>query len=173
MSTTSARVESNLASVLETLLKLGFALGGIFSLAVGVWMLAAPANWYDVFPAGIPDTGPMNAHFIRDLGGWYMAGGVLLLFALTSPRRYGGVALIVTLVSYGAHAATHISDLITNRLPASHWLIDTLLVFMPVIAWVVLLWVWWTLQGERHPELSRRAEPLEEEPDLPESSSAM
>jgi hypothetical protein len=162
MSTATAPTERNLVSVLETLLKLGFALGGIFSLAVGVWMLAAPENWYEVFPAGIPDTGALNAHFVRDLGGWYMAGGVLLLFALTSPKRYGGVALIVTIVSYGAHAATHISDLVTQRLPASHWLIDTLLVFMPVIAWLVLLWVWWTLQGERHPELSRRADHLEE-----------
>lgn len=163
MSTATVPTERNLVSVLETLLKLGFAIGGIFSLSIGVWMLAAPANWYEVFPAGIPDTGPLNAHFVRDLGGWYTAGGVLLLFALSNARRYGGVALIVTLVSYGAHAATHISDLVAHRLPASHWLIDTLLVFMPVLAWLVLLWVWWTLQGERHPELSRRVEHVEEE----------
>ncbi|MBW3588956.1 MAG: hypothetical protein KY429_06030 [Actinobacteria bacterium] len=156
MSTTATEAQSDLASVLEKLLKLGFGIGGIMSLAVGAWMVAAPANWFEVFPGAIGDTGVLNEHFVRDLGGWYLAGGILFLFALTNPVRFGGVALVVTLVSYASHAATHIGDLLTGRLPGSHWIIDTPLVFAPVLALVVLLWVWWTLQGQRHPVTHRR-----------------
>ncbi len=156
MSTITSEAERDLASVLEKLLKLGFGVGGAVSLAVGAWMLAAPANWFEVFPGAVGDTGALNEHFVRDLGGWYLAGGILFLFALTNPVRFGGVALVVTMVSYAAHAATHVGDLLSGRLPASHWVIDAPLVFAPVLALVVLLWVWWSLQGQRHPETSRR-----------------
>ncbi len=136
---------------LERLLKIGFGLGGILSLAGGGWMLFAPNNWFQVFPGSIGDFGPQNAHFIRDLGGWYAAGGVLLLFALSNPMRFGGVALVVTLIAYFAHAAGHVADIVTGRVGAEHWIIDLPLVFAPVIIWFVLLWVWWAMQTERYP----------------------
>lgn len=116
-------------------------------------MLVAPANWFEVFPGNVADTGPLNEHFVRDLGGFYLAGGILLLFALTNPARFGGVSLVVSLVAYGVHAGTHVADLLTGRLGAEHWVIDAPLVFAPVIALAVLLWVWWSLQAERYPGL--------------------
>lgn len=155
-------------SVLERLLRIGFGLGGVVSLATGVWMLMVPANWYRVFPGALPDTGPLNAHFVRDLGGWFAAGGVLMLFALTNPRRFGGVTLVVALVTYLAHASVHIGDIVSGRLPAVHWVIDTPLVFAPVVALIVLLWVWWTLQSQEHPAgQPQRAEEPEELPQTP------
>lgn len=156
--------DSRLVSVLETLLKFGFGLGGLLSLSNGVWMFIAPENWFEVFPAAVPDTGPLNAHFVRDLGGWYGAGGILLLFALTRPVRFGGVALIVTLIASATHAATHLGDLITGSLPANHWIIDLPFVFAPLIAWSLLLWVWWSLQSARYPELAKTEEIEEEVP---------
>lgn len=149
----SSQEGSSLAPVLQGLLRIGFGFGGLVSVATGIWMLVAPGNWFEVFPGNVPDTGPLNEHFIRDLGGFYVSGGILLLFALTNPARYGGVALVVSLVAYGAHAAIHVADLLTGRLGAEHWVIDAPLVFAPVIAWAVLLWVWWSLQAERHPRL--------------------
>ena len=41
---------------------------GMMSAANGVWMLATPAAWYHGLPAGVPDTGPLNVHFVRDVG---------------------------------------------------------------------------------------------------------
>ncbi len=40
----------------------------IANIANGLWMLAAPAGWFADLPAAVPDTGPFNAHFVRDLG---------------------------------------------------------------------------------------------------------
>ncbi|MGH9195837.1 MAG: hypothetical protein ACRD1T_08865 [Acidimicrobiia bacterium] len=140
---------SPLARVLERLLQLGFGLGGVASLITGSWMLAFPRDWFTVFPGEVPDFGEFNSHFVRDLGGWYIAGGVLLLFALTNPKRFGGVTLIVSLIANGAHAGTHLADIISGRVGAEHWAIDAPLVFLPVILIAVMLWIWWTLQTER------------------------
>lgn len=145
--------QSDLAPVLVKLLKFAFGLGGSMALATGVWMLAAPATWFEVFPGSIGDTGPMNTHFVRDLGGWNVALGVLLLFALTNPVRFGGVALIVSAVGLGSHAVTHVTDIIAGRLPAEHWVVDTPLVFGPFIVVGVLLWIWWSLQTERYADV--------------------
>jgi predicted anti-sigma-YlaC factor YlaD len=158
------RAESaDLAPVLEGLLKLGFGIGGLLGLAAGVWMLAAPRNWYEVFPGKVGDFGAMNLHFIRDVGGWNVAGGVLLLFALTNRRRYGGVALVVTLVSLTIHAAAHVAAIVSGQVHSEHWVIDAPLVFAPVIIYLVLLWVWWSLESGRHPGASGSSE----EPQLP------
>lgn len=146
--------QGQLTGVLMRLLRIGLGLSGLTSLALGVWMLSSPANWFAVFPAALEDFGPFNAHFIRDLGGWYAAGGLLLMFALTNPMRFGGVALVVSLVAYVAHAGTHLADLVSGRVGAKHWLIDTPLVFLPVVMFVLLTWIWWTLQSGRHPEMS-------------------
>ena len=40
----------------------------LVSLVNGVWMLADPIRWYEKLPAAVPDTGPFNAHFVRDIG---------------------------------------------------------------------------------------------------------
>ena len=42
-----------------------FALG---NLTNGVWMLLSPTHWYHKLPAAVPDFGPLNEHFVRDLG---------------------------------------------------------------------------------------------------------
>lgn len=144
-----------LTGVLMRLLRIGLGSAGLVSLATGAWMLASPEGWYTTFPAGVTDIAPFNAHFVRDLGGWYAAGGVLLLFALSNPMRFGGVVLIATLISYVAHSVTHVIDLIDGALPASHWLIDIPFVFLPVVLLALLTWIWWTLQSGRHPELNR------------------
>jgi hypothetical protein len=154
------RSERSLASFLERLLKIGFGLGGVISLAAGAWMWFAPAHWYRVFPGNIPDFGPRNLHFIKDVGGWNAAGGLLLLFALTNVHRFGGVALVVNLVSAFAHSASHIGEVVSGRVGAEHWITDLPFVHAPLILLGIMLWIWWTLQAERHPA---RPEPKETE----------
>ena len=48
---------------------------GIFNLANGLYMLAAPAGWYLAVP-GITATGPFNQHFIRDIGLIFVLMGI-------------------------------------------------------------------------------------------------
>lgn len=135
--------------VLEKLLKIGFGLGGLLSLALGVWMMLRPRNWYDVFPGQIADFGAFNAHFIKDMGGWWTAGGILLLFAFTNPSRFGGVSLIVSITAYASSAMTHITDIVAGRVGGEHWIVDAPTVFAPLLILVVMLWIWWSLQSER------------------------
>lgn len=149
--------------LLERLLKIGFGVGGLTSLATGVWMWFAPRNWYDIFPGDIADFGPANLHFIRDLGGWYAAGGVLLLFALTNPVRFGGVALLVTLISSFAHSVSHLRDVISSEVGAEHWITDLPFVHGPLIIVAIMMWIWWTLQSERHPVTAPVEDVVEDE----------
>ncbi|HET8881757.1 MAG TPA: hypothetical protein VFM56_06225, partial [Solimonas sp.] len=52
---------------------LGFGLA-----ANGVWMLFSPESWYPVIP-GVTHTGPLNVHFVRDIGCAYFLCGAALL----------------------------------------------------------------------------------------------
>ena len=156
MTISSADTTTN--STLLRLLKLGFVLGGVISLAVGTWMVTSPSGWYSLFPGGIKDFGPLNAHFVRDLGGWYLADGVLLLFAFTNPKRFGGVALVVSLLSQAIHAGAHLADVITGRVGVKHLIIDAPGVFLPLLIYAVLAWILWNLQTSTE----RSFEPPEE-----------
>lgn len=159
METASSRPARDLAPVLERLLRIGFLLGGLLSIANGIWMLADPSGWFELVPGPASDYGPVNSHFIQDVGGWYMAGGVLFLFASTNPLRFGGVTLIVMLLSNGAHAISHLVAVISGKVDASHWATDMPVVLAPVIVLVLLLWVWWSLVSSKEPE--RRREPAD------------
>ena len=104
----------------------------LLNLGNGLWMLLAPAAWYRDLPAGVPDTGPLNVHFVRDIGSAYATIGVALLVAASRPVWRRGVLLATTLF-YVLHALVHVTDLMADRLEASHWLIDLPGVFLPTI----------------------------------------
>lgn len=114
-----------------------FLVLGLMNLGNGTWMLLAPESWYLHLPAGVPDTGPFNAHFVRDIGLVYSGLGGALLVAARRPavRRS---ALFVTTTFYVLHALLHLDDLVAGRLPASHWALDFPGVFLPAVLLVVL-----------------------------------
>ena len=64
-----------------------WALGvfGLANLANGAWMLVDPAHWYANLPAAVPDTGPLNLHFVRDVGSAFAVMGGSLLAAAVWP----------------------------------------------------------------------------------------
>ena len=119
------------------LLRLLFILFGVFSLINGLWMLIAPESWYRDLPAAVPDTGPYNGHFIRDLGLVFVliAGG--FIWCAQRPQKSRPVLFIITVFFVG-HALLHVLDLLTTRLPHSHWKIDTPAVFLPAILMILL-----------------------------------
>src|SRR6202158_6565228 len=116
---------------------------GLLNLANGTWMLLAPGNWYLHLPADVPDTGPLNVHFVRDIGAAFWTIG--LAFCVAAPhaeRGRGGV--IAAAVFFGLHAFIHIADMVSGRLHYGHWLIDFPGVFLPAILLGVLcLPRWW------------------------------
>jgi len=118
---------------------LGWVLGvlAVLNLANGVWMIAAPASWYTGLPAAVPDTGPLNEHFVRDIGSAFVVMGCALGAGAARPAlRAPAVALVA--LFYVLHALVHVADTLTGELPASHWGIDLPGVYLPAALLVVL-----------------------------------
>jgi hypothetical protein len=110
---------------------------GLAGLGNAVWMLAEPEHWYRNLPARVPDTGPLNLHFVRDIGCAYAAVGIAFCVAAEVPGARRG-ALYVGALFYGFHALLHVADILAGRLPAEHWLVDLPGVFAPALVLVAL-----------------------------------
>ena len=52
---------------------------GLAALGNGVFMTVAPESWYWMVP-GVPDRGPFNQHFVRDIGFIYMLIGAVFIY---------------------------------------------------------------------------------------------
>lgn len=119
-----------------------FALG---NLANGVWMLAAPAHWYQNLPAAVPDFGPLNQHFIRDIGCIFVLLGLALGAGAFVPRwrvaACGAAAAFSVL-----HALVHVVDTVRGLVGPEHWRIDLSGVYVPAVVLTALTWV---LAGRR------------------------
>jgi len=88
-------------------------LGAAVILANGLAMMLAPSVWYQATP-GVAETGPLNVHFVRDIGAAYLAVGVavvLLLRGLVSKRALIGVAAVFMV----AHAGFHLADALVGH----------------------------------------------------------
>lgn len=71
-----------------------------FFLANGAFMLVSPENWYWAVP-GVPETGPYNQHFIRDIAFIYLVAGGAVAVGLFLPAQRVGL--------WSAAAAWHMS----------------------------------------------------------------
>lgn len=100
-------------------------------------MLIAPQSWYTDLPAGVPDTGPYNGHFIRDLGIVFVLISGGFLWCAIYPDRCRPVLMVLS-VFFTGHALVHILDLLTHRLPHSHWSTDIPAVFLPALLLILL-----------------------------------
>jgi hypothetical protein len=110
---------------------------GLALAANGLLMLFDPAGWYGLVP-GVPETGPLNPHFVRDIGGAYLVTGFALAgLALNERARPAALAgaLFLTL-----HAFVHIADAMAGRAHADHLLAELAGVFAPaaIALWLVV-----------------------------------
>ena len=100
-----------------------------------IWMLASPATWYHDLPAAVPDTGPFNAHFVRDIGVAFGTVAIALGWAAFEPRRRAPLVAIATVFIAG-HALLHLVDTFRGELDADHWLLDFPGVYLPALVLV-------------------------------------
>lgn len=116
----------------------------IFVVAIlaanGLFMMFAPAAWYPLVP-GVVDTGPYNAHFIRDIGCAYLVSGLGvagLLLAGRAARGFAAAGVVFLLL----HAGVHIVDALAGRSDLHHLLADLPTVFLlPLLA----AWLAWSV----------------------------
>jgi hypothetical protein len=105
--------------------------------ANGLTMLAVPEGWYALVP-GVPQTGPFNPHFVRDIGAAYLvAGGALVWFAIdrsARPAAFAGAAFLAI------HALIHLWDAAVGREHAHQVLVDLPTIFLPP---ALAIWIVW------------------------------
>ena len=115
---------------------------GAGSLANGVFMLVDPGRWYTDLPAAVPDFGPLNEHFVRDIGCAFTTVGVALAWAAFVPR-FRPPLVAMAAVFFVAHAVLHVFDTARGAVDARHWWLDLPGVYLPAlllaVAAVVLL----------------------------------
>src|SRR4029077_18134356 len=81
----------------------------VMNLGNGVWMLADPAGWYHNLPAAVPHTGPLNEHFVRDLGAVFVVMSAALTWAAVRPSLRVPLVSLVALFNL-LHALVHVFD---------------------------------------------------------------
>ena len=109
-----------------------FLLSGLGNVGNGLWMLADPYGWYIGLPAAVPDFGPYNEHFVRDIGCTFTTLGVLLLSGAAMPAM-GLFALVATTLFSGMHALVHVFDTARGFVAPAHWAIDLPGVYAPTL----------------------------------------
>ena len=110
-----------------------FLILGLGMGANALWMLAGPMHWYTDLPAAVPDTGPFNAHFVRDIGCAFLTVSVALVWAARS-QRFRMPLAVISAIFLGAHALLHIYDTARGALGDNHWWLDLPGVYFPALA---------------------------------------
>lgn len=102
-------------------------------VANGVYMFADPPGWYAAIP-GVPDTGPLNLHFVRDIGIAYFTAGVALAWSAIGA---GWRASALAALFIGGHSLLHAGETFMGH-HHDVWLNELLAVHLPAVLSVVL-----------------------------------
>ncbi|MBW8639330.1 hypothetical protein K1W69_19200 [Hoeflea sp. WL0058] len=82
--------------------------------ANGALMLAAPELWYSIVP-DVGHTGPLNAHFVRDIGLAFIAAAAGLVIAALNFKN--SIALWPAAIFLAGHAGLHMAELGVHGAP--------------------------------------------------------
>src|SRR5262245_65218837 len=120
---------------------IAWLLGWLLGLSLvgnGLIMLAVPTLWYTNVP-GVADTGPFNAHFVRDIGAAYLVcGAALVWFAMRPAAR---PAAQIGAAFLAVHALTHLFDTAAGRAAVEQLLVDVPTVLLPP---ALAIWITWS-----------------------------
>lgn len=103
----------------------------VFQLFNGALMLTAPHVWYGAVP-GVAETGPFNAHFVRDIGLGFLSAGCALGLA----ARYSAVArplVAVAGVFLLGHALLHLAEMVLHSPGPRPAVRDIALIVVPAL----------------------------------------
>jgi uncharacterized protein YjeT (DUF2065 family) len=115
------------------------AFNALFLSLNGIFMLVAPAVWYEFVP-GVTDTGFYNQHFIRDIGLIQLFLGIAFGVGMFRPERRIGLWAAATLWLC-AHAVFHLWEVAVGICAPSVILRDFPAVSLPAIVGAALtLW---------------------------------
>ncbi len=110
---------------------LAAAILGALALANGLLMVVNPEGWYWLVP-GVPDRGPFNQHFVRDIGICYGLIGASFLAGIMRPAARVTLWLLPTLWLAG-HALFHVWEVMVGICGPASLLEDFLGVTLPAL----------------------------------------
>jgi hypothetical protein len=119
---------------------------GASNLANGAWMLASPAHWYINLPADVPGSGPLNEHFVRDIGCIFFLLGVALVASIWK-RHLRVPAMVAAAAFSSAHALVHVYDQARGLFSPEHLGFDIGPIYVSTLLLVVLTWKLWRDEG--------------------------
>ena len=112
---------------------------GLSNFANGLWMLASPAHWYINLPANVPGSGPLNEHFVRDIGCIFFLLGALLLVSI--PRRELRLQAMIAATAFAtAHSLVHVLDSMRGLFGPDQWRFDLGPVYVTTLLLLVMTW---------------------------------
>lgn len=103
----------------------------------GLWMLIAPKHWYYNLPASVPVFGPLNYHFIRDIGCVFFLLGVGLVIAAFYPS-YRLPLFTMNTAFYFLHMLVHVHEVVSGRVRLSMFWVDLPGVYIPALITFIL-----------------------------------
>ena len=127
---------------------------GLGSLANAAWMLVDPLRWYHDLPAGVPDFGDFNPHFVRDIGCAFATVGLAQVWAAFAPR-YRVPLVGMTAIFLVAHAVLHIYDTARGAVDHTHWWLDLPGVYAPAVLVTALFFLFARHEGDSHASPAR------------------
>lgn len=110
---------------------------GFIMLVNGTWQLVAPEGWYWAIP-GVPDRGPFNQHFVRDIGIVYALTGIGLIMGAVQPAQRFGYWWAPTLWLVG-HALFHVWEVLVGICGPASLIEDFAGVMLPALITLTLL----------------------------------
>ena len=119
----------------KALVAIVLVLGAIL-LVNGVVMLVVPENWYWTVP-GVPDRGPFNQHFVRDIGFIYVLAGSCFLFGLRD-LQHRIVWWFIPTVWLTCHSMFHIWEVAVGICGPEALLVDFMGVTLPSLLGLAL-----------------------------------
>jgi uncharacterized protein YjeT (DUF2065 family) len=127
------------------------ALLGLAALINGLFMLFAPEPWYWLVP-GVPERGPFNQHFLRDIGMIYLLIGAALLYGALYQsalfRKHQMLLWLVPVAWLVCHAIFHAWEVVVGITGPESLIEDFAGVTLPAIVGIGLLYASCKLQGK-------------------------
>ncbi len=111
---------------------------GLLALGNGVFMTLAPESWYWQVP-GVPDRGPFNQHFVRDIGIHYALIGAAFIFGAFVTRHRVALWVLPTAWLAG-HALFHVWEVAVGICGPEALVVDFAGVTLPALLGMGLIY---------------------------------
>lgn len=112
---------------------------GLSSIVNGTLMVLTPESWYWLVP-GVPDRGPFNQHFVRDIGFLYLLMGAAFIYGALVVK-YREALWSISAAWLSVHAVFHVWEVAVGICGPQSLIEDFAGVTLPAL---IALWLVYT-----------------------------